>query len=471
VPSKEVTIKPVTRIEGAMQVTIDLDAAGNVAGTRANVQEFRGFERFLCGRSVDRMPILTPRICGVCPVPHHLAAVKAIEDGLGVTPPETAQLLRELMLVSEHVSDHMLHMFVLAGPDLLLPDLDPRERGLPTLYAHYPDVVRQVFEIRNVTQSLISALGVQAVHPATGVPGGMMIRLSAQQRDRYLTGVRLAKNAILKFHDKVWWPRAKAVAQQYSDLGALETHFFGLVRDDAMTLYDGTPRIVGPGYEPVREFAPQDYTSELGEISCDTSYAKLAYLRESGNGTDLVRTGPVGRLNVAQRAGTPHADAFLAEFRSLFGRVAQQTPALDLARYIDTVYSIERAEEILEDDRIIGRETRVAAPPAAGEGVGMVEAPRGVLIHHYRWDDNGLVTMANIITPTNANAYAIDKSLQSVAERSIHAGAVDQAQLEHEIGLVIRAYDPCLSCATHVLADEPGLTIAIVDAAGNRRVL
>lgn len=375
------------------------------------------------------------------------------------------------MLVSEHVSDHMLHILVLAGPDLLLPDLGPRDRGLPTLNARYPDVVRQVFEIRNVTQSLISALGVQAVHPATGVPGGMRIRLSEEQRDRYLTGVRLAENAILKFHGQVWWPRARHVAQPYRDLGALETHFFGLVRDGAMGLYDGTPRVVGPGGEPVHEFAPRDYTAQLGETTVDTSYAKLAYLRSAGDGNDLVRTGPVGRLNVVQRAGTPQADAFLAEFRSLFGPVAQQTPALDLARYIDTVYAIERAEETLEDDRITGRETRVAAPLAAGEGAGMVEAPRGVLIHHRRWDDNGLVTMANIITPTNANAYAIDKSLQSVAERSIHAGAVDQDQLEHEIGLVIRASDPCLSCATHVLADEPGLTIAIVDAAGNRQVL
>jgi coenzyme F420-reducing hydrogenase alpha subunit len=465
------TIKPVTRIEGAMQITIGLDEAGNVEFTHANVQEFRGFERFLCGRHVSKLPTITPRICGVCPVPHHLASLKAIEAGLGIEPPQTAQLLRELMLACEHVSDHMLHMFVLAGPDILLPDLEPEDRGLPSLYAQCPDVVREVFRIRNVTQSLISALGVQAVHPETGVPGGMTTSLSESQRKRYLTGVRLAKDAILKFHDAVWLPQVKKAAERYADLGALDTHFLALSRDDHICLYDGVIRVVGPGSEIVHEVEPAGYLTCIGEKTVDYSYGKLAYLKSSSDGGDILRTGPVGRVNVAESAGTQHANAYMEEFRTLFGEVAQQTLALDFARYVCTVYAIERAEQLLEDERLSSMDVYTPVEYASGEGVGAVEAPRGLLIHHFRWDDAGYVTMANIITPTNMNCYAIDSSLTQAAERSIGAGQVRERQLKDEIGLLIRAYDPCLSCATHALSDPPSLLIEIIDSQGHRSIV
>jgi coenzyme F420-reducing hydrogenase alpha subunit len=467
----KVTIKPFTRIEGTMQITINLDETGNVHFAHVNVQEFRGFERFLRGRHISKVSSITTRICGVCPVPHHLASLKAIENGLGVEPPKTAQMLRELMLVCEHVSDHMLHMFVLAGPDILLSELEPEERGLPSLYAQYPDVVREVLRIRNVTQSLISALGVQAVHPETGVLGGITVSLSESQRRHFLTGIRLAKNAILKFHDDIWLPQVKKAAEQYAGLGGLETHFMGLVKDDHLQLYDGVVRVVRPGPEVLYEFVPSDYLKYIGERTFDYSYAKAAYLQSPSPTGDICRTGPIGRVNVAKFASTQHANAYMEEFKSMFGEVAQETLALNLARYICTVYAIERAEQLLENERITGTETIAPLEYVAGEGVGIVEAPRGLLIHHYRWDDDGYVTMANIITPTNANCYAIDSSLKKVAERSITAGKVDKTQLENEIGLVIRAYDPCLSCATHILSNRPLVSIEIVDSEGHKRTL
>lgn len=469
--NKVLTIKPVTRIEGAMQVTIGLDEVGNVDFTHANVQEFRGFERFLCERHISKLPTITPRICGVCPVPHHLASLKAIESGLGIEPPQTAQLLRELMLTCEHVSNHTLHMFVLAGPDILLSDLEPEDRGLPSLYARYPDVVTEVLRIRNVTQSLISALGVQAVHPETGVPGGITTALSEAKRRHYLTGIRLAKNAILKFHDAVWLPRLKEAAEQYADLGMLDTHFLALSKDDQLQLYDGLIRVVGPDTEIVHELEPADYLTCIAERTVDYSYGKLAYLRSSGDSGDILRAGPVARVNVAQSTGTQHADAYMEEFKTMFGRVAQQTLALNLARYVCTVYDIERAEQLLQDERITGTDICAPVEYTAGEGVGTVEAPRGLLIHHYRWNEDGYVTMANIITPTNANCYAIDSSLRSVAQRSIRAGQVQERQLKDEIGLLVRAYDPCLSCATHVLSSQPALLVEIVDDQGHTRTI
>jgi F420-non-reducing hydrogenase large subunit len=467
-----IELKPVTRIEGSMKITVSLDEKGEVERAHASVLEFRGFEAFLRGRQVSRVPLITPRICGVCPVPHHLASVKAIEDGLGIEPPERARMLRELMLVSEHVSDHLLQMFVLAGPDILLPELKPEERGLPALYARYPEVVKEVLGIRDVTQSLISALGVQAVHPATAVAGGMTTCLSERQRQHFLEGVEAAKAAIVRFHDDVWWPEVKRAAERYAGLGKLDTHFIGLVKEDQLQLYDGTVRVVGPGAEAAHEFEPSDYLTYIGERPLEYSYAKVAYLTLPGGDGDIVRAGPVARVNVAKTAGTEHASAYMEEFHSLFGEVAQETLALDMARYVCTVYAIERAEQLLSDERITGAELRTEVEYVAGEGVGMVEAPRGLLIHHLSWDDNGYVTMANIITPTNANSYAIDSALKPVAQRSIKAGQVNEQQLKNEIGLVVRAYDPCLSCATHLITigaptEADGLVIEIIDSQGN----
>ena len=461
----KIEIKPITRIEGSMKVSINLDDEGNVKQAHANILEFRGFEAFLQGRHISKVPTITPRICGVCPVPHHLASIKAIEAGLRVEIPETVKMLRELMLVSEHVSDHMLHMFVLAGSDILLADLPLEQRGMVTLYERYPDIVKEMFSVREVTQSIISILGVQAVHPTTAIPGGITKYLSETDRDHFLVMVKSAKNSILKLYDILVTNLEKAL-KTYEGLARLDTNFVGLVKRDNIEFYDGTVRIVAPRGEVLSEFNPPEYLEYIGEKNLDYTYAKASYLKSNESSQEIYRAGPIARVNVAKSATTEHANNYMQEFKSTFGNVVQETLALNLARYICIVYAIERAEQLLEDKKITNKEIMPSLAYVAGEGTGIVEAPRGILIHHFRWNDDGYVTMANIITPTNANSYAIDSSLKKVAERSIKTGKVNETLLENEIGLAIRAYDPCLSCATHTLSGQMPLDVAIYNSKG-----
>ena len=466
--TEKINVAPVTRIEGNLSVSINLDEEGNVAQAHAHVLEFRGFEAFLCGRHVSKAPLVTPRICGVCPVSHHLASIKALENGLGLEPPRPVAMLRELMLACEHVSDHLLHMFVMAGADLLLPDLPLAQRGLPTLYATYPQVLRQVVSMRNVTQTIISTFGVQAVHPDAAVPGGLNKRLTEAERRRFLEGVRQVKETILKLCDELWFPRLQKAMQDYAGLGRLDTYFVTLVHDDQMALYDGTVRIIDPSGAVVADFPASAYLDHIGEKDISYSYAKAAYLPSSGSSDGMYRAGPIARVNAARVAGTEQAGRLMEKYRSRFGQVAQETLAQNFARYISAVYAIERAEQILADRGITEWEPAAPVEYKAGEGVGIVEAPRGLLIHHFRWDDDGYIRAANIITPTNANASAIDFSLKQVAARSIRSGQVDREKLEHEVGIMIRAYDPCISCATHALSMEEDLFgIKILDADGN----
>jgi F420-non-reducing hydrogenase large subunit len=467
VRTEKINVTSVTRIEGKMNISINLDEEGNVAQAHAHVHEFRGFETFLCGHHASKVLLLTPRICGVCPVPHHLASIKALENGLGLEPPRPVAMLRELMLACEHVSDHLLHMFVLAGADLLLPDLPLAQRGLPTLYATYPEVMRQVVSMRNVTQTIISTFGVQAVHPDAAVPGGLNKRLTEAARRRFLEGVRQVKETIIKLCDELWFPQLQKAMQDYTGLGRLDTYFVTLVHDDQMALYDGTVRIIDPGGALVADFPASAYLDHIGEKNISDSYAKAAYLT-SARSSGMYRAGPMARVNAARVAGTDQAGRLMEKFRSRFGQVAQETLAQHFARYISVVYAIERAEQILADRGITEWEPAAPVEYKAGEGVGIVEAPRGLLIHHFRWDDDGYIRAANIITPTNANVSAIDSSLKQVAARSIHSGQVDREKLEHEVGIMIRAYDPCISCATHALSIKEDLFgIKILDADGN----
>lgn len=452
------------RIEGALTVSIDVDAQGNVSTAHVSVPEFRGFEAFLRGRHVTDAPIITPRICGVCPMPHHLASAKAIESGLGVEAPVAARLQREMLLAVDHVADHFLHLFLLAGPDILLPDLPPEDRGLPTLYARHPEVVRDVLEVRRLMQVIISSQGVQGVHPAIWAPGGVTKALSEVDRVRFVGLVQQAKRKVLEFHDAVLLPGLESAARTYESLGRLDTHFVGLADGGDLNLYDGRVRVVAADGTLEAEVEPARYLDYIAEKNLDYSYAKQAFLGSDPESETIYRTGPIGRLNCSDAITTEFAGAHLQEFRSTYGRVAQQTLALNVARYISAVYSIERAEQLLSDERIAGADTMAPVSYRAGEGVGIVEAPRGLLIHHFTWDDDGYIESANIITPTNANAYAIDLAVKGVAERSIKDGVVDEVQLEHEIGLMVRAYDPCLSCATHAFsagADDEHFRIVI----------
>jgi F420-non-reducing hydrogenase large subunit len=445
-----VNVGQVTRIEGALRVSVDLNEAGNVDDAHANIVEFRGFEKFLIGRLFYKTPIITTRICGVCPVPHHLAAVKACDAGLGVEPPSTARMLRELMLMGEFIGDHTLQIFVLGGPDLLLPDLPEHERGIVPLYKRYPDVVRDVVKVRSVGQELVATLGVQAVHPMTAVPGGINRSLSASDASRLLEHVREAKGKILAWYDSIIVPIVEKAVESYEDLGRLKTNYLGLVRNGNLELYDGVCKAVDGSGGLVAQFQADEYLDHLQERTVPYSYAKRVYLKALGIEDGIVRVGALGRVNVADGASTEFANGLMKEFKRKLGSPSHSTLSYYFARYICLAYAVERAEQLLEDPKITGTDVKTPWTMKAGEGIGVAEAPRGLLIHHYAWNSEGYATKANLIVPTTTNSYPIDMSMKTVAQRSISQGTVDEEKLRHEVGLTVRAYDPCISCSTHL---------------------
>lgn len=446
---KEIELEPITRIEGNIKVRIELDDAGDVIDAHAHLTEFRGFETFLIGRHISRVPFIVPRICGVCPTPHHLASVKALDAGLQVEPTETARMLRELMLMGAYIHDHTLHLLVLAGPDILLADMPPERRGFTELYNRFPEVVKEAVGVRAVGQRIVATLGVQATHPCTAVPGGISKSLSKNARDSLLKQVKEVKEKVNGWYDKVI-PIFEKFANEYSGLGRLETNFVGLANNNNLDLYDGRPRVVDKK-GAVTEFEPSDYLKHIAERTVEYSYAKRCYIKSFGLQEGIYRVGPLARVNVAEGSLGERSAKLLKEFKNKYGAPAQETLAYHFARYICLVYAVERAEQLLENDGIVGANIRTPVNIKAGEGVGIVEAPRGMLIHHYKWDSNGYVTMANLIVPTTQNSYPIDSSMKKVVARSIRKGEVDEAKLWHETGMVIRAYDPCVSCATHTI--------------------
>jgi coenzyme F420-reducing hydrogenase alpha subunit len=461
--NKALEIGPVTRIEGSLKVSIDLNDAGEVDAAHANIIEFRGFERFLTGRLFTKTPIITTRICGVCPVPHHLAAAKACDAGLGVEITPTAAMLRELMLMGEFIGDHTLQIFVLGAPDLLLSDLPESRRGIVELYRRHPDVVKEVVKVRSVGQELVSTLGVQAVHPMTAIPGGINKCLSANEQDRLLEHVREAKKTVVGWYDSIVVPIIEKSVKSYADLAYLKTNYLGLVSRNNLELYDGRCKAVSKTGETLTDFDGSQYLDHLQEKTVNYSYAKRVFLKSLGIGEGIVRVGALGRVNVAGHASTEFADDLITEFKTKLGSPSHSTLSYYIARYTCLSYAVERAEQLLQDPMIANTHVKVSWDMKAGEGVGVVEAPRGILFHHYAWNSEGYITKANLIVPTTTNSYSMDTSMKAVAQRSISEGSVDDERLRNEVGLTLRAYDPCISCSTHL---DDFLLIELRDSTG-----
>jgi NAD-reducing hydrogenase large subunit len=461
---KVLQIGPITRIEGSLKVSVDLNEAGNVKAAHANIIEFRGFERFLTGRLFYKTPIITTRICGVCPVPHHLAAAKACDSGLGLEIPLTAAMLRELMLMGEFMGDHTLQIFVLGAPDLLLADLPENKRGLVELYRRFPDIVKEVVKVRSVGQELVSTLGVQAVHPMTAVPGGINKHLSVEEAERLLKHVQEAKEKIVGWYDSVVVPVIEKSVDSYSDLAHLETNYLGLVKDRNIELYDGTCRVISKSNEGLAEFQAAHYLNYLREKTVDYSYAKRVFLKSLGIEDGIMRVGALARVNVADGSSTELANKFAKEFKRNLGSPSHSTLSYYIARYICLTYAVERAEQLLQDPQITHEDVKVPWNMREGEGFGVVEAPRGLLFHHYAWNSEGYITKANLIVPTTTNSYSMDMSMKSVAQRAIVEGKVDEEKLWQEVGLTLRSYDPCISCSTHL---DDYLSIELRDAKGD----
>jgi F420-non-reducing hydrogenase large subunit len=470
---KTITIYPVTRIEGHAKVTINLDDNGNVADTFVNVVELRGFEKFCIGRPVEELPRIVTSICGVCPWHHHLASAKANDAVFGVTPPPTGTKLRDLCQSIAFCSDKILHFFFLAGPDFVMgPDADYSVRNVLGIVQSNPDLGKKVVRARHLGTKMLNITSGKAIHPVTAVPGGFSKPLTEKEREELLPMadelLDFAKFAIGFAKENIFAKYLDAI----QTIGVIETGFLGTVTDDgSLNVYDGKLRLMRPD-ATYDEFACDQYTEHISEHIEPWTYLKFPYAKKWGSfsmdldsPSAIYRTNALARVNVCDKMATPLAQAELEEFRQKFGRPAQETLLYNYARLIELVYNAEHTIELLNDPDITGKETRVGVKPRAGCGIGCVEAPRGTLIHDYETDENGLITNVNLIVGTTHNNAPINMSVKQAAKTLIKNGSYDQGIL-NKVEMAIRAYDPCLSCATHKLDGSVPVSIEIRNVHG-----
>jgi len=471
---KTLTIQPVTRIEGHAKITIQLDDAGNVSDTQFSVLELRGFEKFCVGKPVEEMPRITTRICGVCPWSHHNASAKATDAVFGVDPPPAGKKLRELCNSIAYMEEHILHFYFLAGADFVLgPDADYGVRNVIGILGAAPDIAKSVVKGRHMAALMLEKIAGKAIHPAAAVPGGFSRPLLEEERKelRQMADelLELAKFS-MSFAKNNIFPKYLDVVKS---LGVINTGFLGTVKEDgSMDLYDGKLRMMSAdgSYE---DFKCEDYTDYISEHVEPWSYLKFPYMKKAGefsmdldNPNGIYRTNTLARMNVCDKIDTPLAQAELEEFREKFGRPAQQTLLYHWARLIELLYNAENTIRLLDDPEITSTDIRKKVEPRAARGISSVEAPRGTLIHDYETDENGLVTNVNLIVGTTHNNAPINMSVKSAAKDLIKDGKYDQGIL-NTVEMMIRAHDPCLSCATHRLDGKIGVKIDIVDPEGN----
>jgi len=453
---KRITIDPVTRIEGHAKITIHLGDDGKVARTQFHVTQIRGFEKFTVGRPFYEMPGITSRVCGICPVSHLLASSKACDAILAVRIPKTAALLRELVHYAQFVQSHALSFFHLSSPDLLLGfDSDMAHRNIIGVIEKHPELARDGIELRKFGQHAIEILCKERVHPSWIVPGGMKEPLSVAGRGDILAGLAQAKE-IARRALGLFKSVLDRFDEEIKNFGTAPMMSAGLVdRTGAVALYDGGLRFRDAEGAVVEDQVPaEDYATYIGEAAAKDSYMKSPYFRPRGFPAGIYRVGPLARLSVADRYGTPEADKELAEFRERFGRTPRSSFLYHYARLIEAVYALERMEVLLHDPRIVDTHVRARAGVNALEGIGVIEAPRGTLIHHYKVNGDGGIVWANLIVATGHNALAIAGSVEETAKHFVDGGKLQEGML-NRVSAVVRAYDPCLSCSTHAGGATP----------------
>ena len=446
---KRITIEPVSRIEGHAKVTISLNDAGQVENAELHVTQVRGFEKLTEGRAFYEMPGITARICGICPISHLLASAKACDAIMAVRIPPAARKLRELIHYAQFVQSHALSFFYLSSPDLILGmDAYPGSRNVMGIIASHPEIARDGIELRKFGLQIIETLGQERVHSSWIVPGGVKTPMTAAMRDKILVELPKAKQIAertLAFF--------KSVSDQFKDdiarFGCFPSMHLGLVNPKGdLQLYDGNLRFRGASDEIVSDqIPPEEYADWISEATLRNSYLKAPFYKPAGI-DGMYRVGPLARLNVADRCGTPRADAELNDFRERYGKPAHSAFLYHHARLIEIVYALEKIEALLADPRLTEEHVRANAGVNSLEGVGVIEAPRGVLIHHYKVNNEGAITWANLIVATGHNNLAMGKSVKQVATEYVHGEKIEEGML-NRVSAVIRAYDPCLSCSTH----------------------
>ncbi len=478
---KEIVIDPITRLEGHGKITIFLNDAGNVENAYFQVPELRGFERFCEGRRAEDLPIITTRICGVCPVAHHMAGAKALDAAFNVEPPETTKKLRELEYCGYYIYDHILHFYFLGGPDFVVgPDAPPAKRNILGVIEKVGlDIAKEVIKHRAYGQKITGMLGGRPTHPVSAcIPGGISKALSEEERQEIEKMIRscmeFAKFS-LKIFDDVVLKNTEYVNLITSDAYALPTYYMGTVDErNRVNFYDGKVRVVDPQGNEFVKFSPSEYLDVIEEHVEPWTYVKLPYLKKvgwkgftAGPESGIYRVGPLGRLNAADGMATPLAQLeYDNMYKVLGGKPVHSTLAFHWARLIELLYASERALELVQDPEITSKDVRCSVG-SPGEGVGIVEAARGTLIHHYVLDKDALVRKVNMIVATTNNSAAIDMSVRDAARGLIRGGKVDDGIL-NRVEMAFRAYDPCMGCATHFAVGQMPLEIRVYD---NRRRL
>jgi NAD-reducing hydrogenase large subunit len=460
------TIDPVTRIEGHARITVQLDEQGEVQDARFHVTQVRGFEKLCEGRPFTEMPALMARICGICPTSHLLASSKACDEIMAVRIPETAEKLRRIMNLAQLIQSHALSFFYLSSPDFLLGmDSDPAERNILGVVRKYPAMARDGIKLRQFGQRVLESLGGKRIHPGWIVPGGVSQPLEAAQRDQILAeipeSIRIARATLHWFKSQI--ENFRAEVRSFANFPSL---FLAMANEgNQLTAYSGWLRFMDAKLNIVADhITGVDYQNYIGESNNDDSYLKSTYFKPLGLDKGMYRVGPLARLNMCQSMGTTQADEELAEFRELEHHSVLSSFYYHYARLIEILFSLERMETLLRDPGILGKNVRAHASPNNFEGVGIMEAPRGTLIHHYRIDQNGLIESANLVIATGHNNLAINHGVLQVARQFVKGKALEQGML-NRVEAVVRAFDPCLSCSTHAAGEMP-LDIALLAADG-----
>jgi NAD-reducing hydrogenase large subunit len=453
---RTIVIDPVTRLEGHAKITLRMDSHGEVEDAQFHVTQLRGFEKFCEGRPYYEMPNLMARICGICPVSHLLASAKACDAILAVKIPPAAGKLRRMLNLAQIIQSHALSFFYLSSPDLLLGmDANPAERNLFGVMRQDPELGRNGVRLRKFGQQIIEILCGKRIHPGWVVPGGVNEPLTRDKRHAIL---EMMPEALATTQKTLQWfkGRLESYREEIRTFANFPSLFMGLVTpDDRPAYYEGKLRFTDSAGKIVADkLDPAQYGSFIGEAVEPFTYMKFPYYKPRGYSEGIYRVGPLARLNLVDQAGTPLADQEWVEFRALERGAVLSSFYYHYARLIEILHCIEHIQGYLDDPAILHRHVRATASLNNSEGVGVCEAPRGTLIHHYRVDENGLITWANLIIATGHNNLAMNRGVLQAARHFVHGEKLDEGVL-NRVEAVIRAFDPCLSCSTHALGQMP----------------
>ena len=463
---QKIVIDPVTRIEGHAKISLHLDDQGHVEEAYFHVTQFRGFEKFCEGRPFYEMPSLMARICGICPVSHLIAGAKACDQILAVRIPPNAIRLRKLLNLAQIVQSHALSFFYLSSPDFLLGmDSAPETRNILGVAHANPDMARDGVRLRQFGQSTIELLAGKRIHPAWVVPGGVSSPLSAENRDLILG--RIPDMLAIAGRTLDWFKtEMEKFREETRSFANFPSLFMGLTGENGnLEHYDGNLRFLDSGGHVVADYPDASYASHIAEIAHPWSYLKTSFYKPLGYPEGIYRVGPLARLNIADGVDTPRAGQEWAEFRELDRGAVLSSFYYHYARLIEILYGLEKMQQLLESNDILDTQVRAHASVNNHEGIGVSEAPRGTLVHHYKVDADGLITWSNMIIATGHNNAAMNRGILQAARHFVHGNRIEEGML-NRVEAVIRAFDPCLSCSTHSAGQMP-LEIVLHNPAGD----